>query len=87
MTVVNPGTTATGMRDHQTLRPQTPDITEEETQRLIDAITEMHGSEAWQTVLEEQGWTDAFVTGDDFTEFLESESERVEGVLGELGLT
>ena len=32
VTVVNPGTTATGMRDHQTLRPQTPDITDEELQ-------------------------------------------------------
>ena len=64
-----------------------PGISEEETQRFVDAITEMHDSDAWQQVLEDQGWADAFVTGDEFTEYLQSESERVEGVLGELGLT
>ena len=63
-----------------------PGISDEERQRFIDALTEMHHSQAWQDVLEEQGWTDAFITGDEFTEYLESESERVQGVLGELGL-
>src|ERR687893_2541505 len=64
-----------------------PGISEEETQRFVDAITEMHDSEAWQQVLEDQGWTDAFVTGDEFSSFLQSESDRVQGVLSELGLT
>jgi putative tricarboxylic transport membrane protein len=64
-----------------------PNISDEERQRFVDAFTEMHDSEAWQQVLEEQGWTDSFVTGDEFTEYLQSESDRVEGVLSELGLT
>ena len=63
-----------------------PGISEEETQRFVDAITEMHDSEAWQQVLEDQGWVDAFVTGDDFTTFLTDESARVETVMSELGL-
>jgi putative tricarboxylic transport membrane protein len=63
-----------------------PGITEEETQRFVDAITEMHDSDAWQQVLEEQGWADAFVTGDEFTTFLTEESDRVETVMSELGL-
>jgi putative tricarboxylic transport membrane protein len=63
-----------------------PDITDDETQRFIDAITEMHGSDAWQKVLADQGWTDAFVTGDEFGSFLDDESKRVQSVLGELGL-
>ncbi|MCZ2860071.1 Bug family tripartite tricarboxylate transporter substrate binding protein [Blastococcus sp. VKM Ac-2987] len=63
-----------------------PGITEDERQRFVDAVTEMHDSEAWQQVLEDQGWTDAFVTGDDFTEFLTEESDRVESVMSELGL-
>jgi putative tricarboxylic transport membrane protein len=37
-------------------------------------------------VLEAQGWTDAFVTGDDFSDFLTEESDRVETVMSELGL-
>ena len=63
-----------------------PDITDEQRQRFVDAVTEMHDSDAWQQVLEDQGWTDAFVTGDDFTSFLGEESDRVETVMGELGL-
>ena len=64
-----------------------PGIEDADRERFIDAVTEMHDSDAWQKVLEEQGWTDSFVTGDDFTEYLQSESDRVEGVLSELGLT
>jgi putative tricarboxylic transport membrane protein len=63
-----------------------PGISDDDRQRFVDAITEMHDSEAWQQVLEDQGWTDAFVTGDDFTTFLTDESERVETVMSELGL-
>ncbi|WP_448627843.1 Bug family tripartite tricarboxylate transporter substrate binding protein [Geodermatophilus sp. URMC 64] len=64
-----------------------PGISEEETQRFIDAITEMHDSDAWQKVLEDQGWTDAFQTGDEFSAFLQEESDRVQSVLTELGLS
>jgi putative tricarboxylic transport membrane protein len=64
-----------------------PDITAEEAQRHVDLITQIHDSEAWQQVLEDQGWTDSFATGDEFGSFLNEESQRVEGVLSELGLT
>ena len=63
-----------------------PGISDDERQRFVDAITEMHDSDAWQQVLETQGWTDAFLTGDDFTSFLNEESDRVETVMSELGL-
>jgi putative tricarboxylic transport membrane protein len=63
-----------------------PDLTDDEKQKLVDAITEMHESDAWQKVLEDQGWTDSFVSGDDFSSFLGDESKRVEGVMSELGL-
>jgi len=63
-----------------------PDITDDETKRFVDAVTEMHDSDAWKKVLEDQGWTDSFVTGEDFSSFLSDESSRVEGVLTDLGL-
>lgn len=63
-----------------------PGISDDEAQRFVDAITEMHDSDAWQQVLEDQGWTDAFLPGDEFASFLDEESSRVEGVMGELGL-
>ena len=64
-----------------------PGITEEETKRFVDMMTDMHDSDAWKKVLEDQGWTDAFVTGDEFSTYLTDESKRVESVLSELGLT
>jgi putative tricarboxylic transport membrane protein len=64
-----------------------PGITEEETKRFVDMMTEMHDSDAWKKVLEDQGWTDAFLTGDEFGSYLGDESKRVESVLSELGLT
>ncbi len=63
-----------------------PGISDDEKQRFVDAITEMHDSEAWTTTLEDQGWVDAFMTGDDFGAFLDEESARVEDVMSELGL-
>jgi putative tricarboxylic transport membrane protein len=63
-----------------------PGLSDDETQKWVDAITEMHDSESWQTALEENGWTDAFVTGDEFSAFLEDESGRVEDVMSQLGL-
>jgi putative tricarboxylic transport membrane protein len=63
-----------------------PGLDEAQTQAFIDAITEMHDSDGWQQALEDNGWADAFMTGDDFGSFLTDESERVQAVLGELGL-
>jgi len=47
----------------------------------------MHDSDAWQKVLEDQGWTDSFQTGEEFKTFLAAQNESVAGVLKELGLT
>jgi putative tricarboxylic transport membrane protein len=63
-----------------------PGLDDDQTQAFVDMVTEMHDSDAWQQVLEDQGWTDAFLTGDEFSTFLDDESERVAGVLGQLGL-
>jgi putative tricarboxylic transport membrane protein len=63
-----------------------PGISDDDTQKWIDAITEMHDSDAWTTTLEDQGWTDSFMTGDEFSSYLGDESERVEAVMSGLGL-
>ncbi|TFV63160.1 tripartite tricarboxylate transporter substrate binding protein [Geodermatophilus sp. DF01-2] len=63
-----------------------PGISEEEAQQHIDLVTEMVESDAWQQVLENQGWTDAFLPGEEFGDFISEESQRVQSVLGELGL-
>ena len=63
-----------------------PGLDDAQTQAFVDAVTKMHDSDAWKKVLKDQGWTDAFVTGDDFKSFLDEQSKSVEGVMGELGL-
>lgn len=63
-----------------------PGLSDDETQKWVDAITTMHDSDAWTAALEKNGWTDAFVTGDEFSTFLTEESDRVESVMTELGL-
>jgi putative tricarboxylic transport membrane protein len=63
-----------------------PGISDDDTQKWVDAMTEMHDSESWQAALEENGWTDSFVTGEDFGSFLEEETGRVEDVMTQLGL-
>jgi putative tricarboxylic transport membrane protein len=57
-----------------------------QTQTFIDLVTKMHDSDGWKKALADNGWTDAFMTGDEFGSFLGDESKRVAGVLGELGL-
>ncbi|QBR92808.1 Bug family tripartite tricarboxylate transporter substrate binding protein [Nocardioides euryhalodurans] len=63
-----------------------PGITESERQALVDLVTDMTGSEAWDEALARQGWTSEILTGDDFEEFLDQEVTRVDEVVAELGI-
>ena len=53
---------------------------------LTDLITEMHETESWQTILEERGWTDAFLTGAEYASFLETNISEVSDTLKSIGL-
>ena len=64
-----------------------PGISEADKKKFVDAVTALHGTEQWKATLKEKGWTDAFVVGDEFKTFLTSESDRVAGVLKDLGLS
>ncbi|MQM27126.1 Bug family tripartite tricarboxylate transporter substrate binding protein [Glycomyces albidus] len=63
-----------------------PGIADADVQKWTDALTAMHESAAWQDELEKQGWTDAFLTGDDFGAFLTEQDATVAATLQELGL-
>ena len=63
-----------------------PGLSDEDTTKWVDAITEMHDSDGWKKALEDNGWTDSFLTGDEFGDYLTEESDRVEAVMSELGL-
>lgn len=63
-----------------------PGITDATRDQMIELLSEMHGTDAWQEQLEKNGWIDAFATGDEFASFLEEQEDRVETTLKELGL-
>ena len=63
-----------------------PGISEERRDELIGMLEEMHETPEWQQALEDNGWIDEFKTGDEFTQFLREQDERVATTLEELDL-
>ncbi|MEI5674897.1 MULTISPECIES: Bug family tripartite tricarboxylate transporter substrate binding protein [unclassified Nocardioides] len=63
-----------------------PDISDARRDELIAFVEEMHDTDQWQQALEDNGWTDALKTGDEFGEFLDDQDARVASTLEEVGL-
>jgi tripartite-type tricarboxylate transporter receptor subunit TctC len=61
-------------------------VDDAKAEQLTDLVTDMHGTDDWGTVLEENAWADAFVPGDDFASFMDEEIARVQQVLSDIGL-
>jgi putative tricarboxylic transport membrane protein len=64
-----------------------PEISAADKQIWIDVLTRMHATDAWKTELAKHGWTDAFVTGEQFATFLTEQDTVVADILTGLGLT
>ena len=63
-----------------------PDISDEDKQKLADAVGQMVQSETWQNTLKERAWLDLYLPPDEFAEFLEQDRQQVETVLKDIGL-
>lgn len=63
-----------------------PGISDEVRDELIAITTELRETPAWKDVLERNNWVDSFMAGEEFAEFIETESERTEDIMTELGL-
>ncbi|SCL40442.1 putative tricarboxylic transport membrane protein [Micromonospora pallida] len=63
-----------------------PGISDADKKVWIDALTKMHDSDEWKAELAKRGWTDAFVTGDEFATFLTEQDRAVAELLKQLGL-
>ena len=63
-----------------------PGVSAADKDKVIAALTKMHGTPEWKKALETNGWSDAFITGDDFATFLKDQDSRVADVLTKLGL-
>jgi putative tricarboxylic transport membrane protein len=63
-----------------------PGISDEARQALVKTLEELHDTDAWKEALVKNGWTDAFMTGPQFEQFLTDQDNRVSSTLTELGL-
>lgn len=63
-----------------------PGISDAQKQALIGLVDRMAKSPAWQDELKKRDWTGIFLAGDDFGRYVQSETERIEGILKDLGL-
>ncbi|KAE8765337.1 Bug family tripartite tricarboxylate transporter substrate binding protein [Georgenia thermotolerans] len=63
-----------------------PEIDDADRDAWLGALEAMHDTPEWEAALEKNGWTDAFITGDEFATFLTEQDKRVADVLTELGL-
>lgn len=59
----------------------------DQQQELVDIVTEMTETEEWQSAIDRNRWKPAFLTGQEFGQFLEEEQQRVDVILQDLGLT
>jgi putative tricarboxylic transport membrane protein len=63
-----------------------PGISDTAKGEMVKALEDMHGTSQWKEALAKNGWTDAFVTGAQFEQFLKDQDNRVSSTLTELGL-
>jgi putative tricarboxylic transport membrane protein len=63
-----------------------PGLTPAQRDALIKTIDTMAKSPAWQEVLKQKGWDDAYLSADEFATFLKQEQARVADVLKSVGL-
>lgn len=64
-----------------------PGMRDNERQAWVTMLTRMRDSRTWQDILQKLDWTDAFLTGDQYSTFIKQEDERTAKVLKEVGLT
>ncbi len=61
-------------------------ISDEERAALTDVVTRLAESGTWRSTLEERGWADAFLAGEEFDTFLTEEITDIQAVLRDIGL-
>jgi putative tricarboxylic transport membrane protein len=63
-----------------------PGITPEQRKTLIDGIVKATKTRAWQQAVEQNGWTPAVLTGDEFSKFVEGEFASLRTTMTKAGM-
>ena len=56
-----------------------PGLTDADKATLVGAFTKMHDTADWKEVLTKNGWTDAFMTGDEFGTYMDEQTQARRG--------
>jgi putative tricarboxylic transport membrane protein len=62
------------------------DMPEANHKEWVERFTKLNDSDAWKAVLEKQGWDAYFMPGEEFGQFIQSESDRINTILKDAGL-
>ena len=63
-----------------------PGISGSQKAALISALDKMHASKEWKDTLETRKWTDLYLSGSKFDNYLKLEASRTAGILKDIGL-
>ena len=63
-----------------------PGLSDAQTAELAAIVDEMQASPSWQEVLKRNNWTDSYLVGADFEEFLVEQQSEIDIIIEELGL-
>ena len=63
-----------------------PGITPEQRKALIDALTKTYKHKAWQDAMEKNGWTPAWMAGDEFANFVDAEFASMRATMAKSGM-
>ena len=63
-----------------------PGITAEQRKALIDALSNTFKHKAWQDAMEKNGWTPAWLAGDEFSNFVDSEFASLRATMAKSGM-
>ncbi|WP_278373005.1 Bug family tripartite tricarboxylate transporter substrate binding protein [Brevibacterium casei] len=63
-----------------------PGITADETAELVGMLETTRNSPEWKDALARNQWTDVWLTGQEFADFIVEDTKRIEALLEELGL-
>ena len=53
---------------------------------LLEVVDELHGSDEWQAALEENAWTDAYITDEEFGTYIDEQTVAATDTLEQIGL-
>lgn len=63
-----------------------PGVSDAQRDALVTLVEDLFKTKAWKDAMAKNGWSNALLTGEKFEKYIASENQRVEDILGQLGL-